>query len=127
MNSTAKPATILFAHGSRDPKWAQPFVEIQRAVKARQPGTEVELAFLEFMEPTLEKLVAELVTAGCRIITIAPLFMAQGAHLKNDLAGIMDAIRAGYPATEFKQLPAIGEVGAILDAISDWVVFSTQR
>ena len=115
-------AIILFAHGARDPEWAQPLRKIQRAIEARQPGTTVELAFLEIMQPALADAVAELVKAGHTRITVAPLFMAQGGHLKNDLPKILDAIRAEHRGSEITLLPAIGEVDAILDAISDWLV-----
>ena len=118
----ADHAIILFAHGARDPEWAQPFKKIQHAIKARRPGATVELAFLEIMEPALAEAVAGLVQAGHRQITVAPLFMAQGGHLKHDLPKLLDAIRGEHPGAEITLLPAIGDVDAILDAISDWLV-----
>ena len=117
-----RPAIVLFAHGSRDPEWAQPFRKIQRMVQARQPGAAVELAFLEIMEPPLAQAVADLIQAGHTHVTVAPLFMAQGAHLKRDLSNILDAIRADNPGMEITLLPAIAEVDAILEAISAWLV-----
>ena len=47
-------AIILFAHGARDPQWAEPFEIIQRQLQAARPDTPVELAFQAFMTPTLE-------------------------------------------------------------------------
>jgi sirohydrochlorin cobaltochelatase len=120
-------AIVLFAHGARDPQWARPFRKIQRSIKAKQPGTTVELAFLEIMEPPLDQAVARLVKAGHKRITVAPLFMAQGGHLKNDLPKILDAIRAGHRGAEITLLPAIGDVDAILDAIADWLVAAAAR
>ncbi len=117
----------MFAHGSRDQEWARPFINIQRTIKAKRPGTAVELAFLEIMEPSLDKTVAELAEAGYKRITVAPLFMAQGAHLKRDLSKILDAIRAAHPGVAIELLPAIGEVDAILAAISDWLVVAAAR
>jgi sirohydrochlorin cobaltochelatase len=122
MKSKEKEAIILFAHGARDPAWAQPFRKIQRTISARQPGIAVELAFLEIMEPPLDKAVAKLVASGRRRITVAPLFMAQGGHLKRDLPKILDAIRGEHPGVEIVLLPAIGDVDAILDAISGWLM-----
>ena len=122
LKSTDKQAIILFAHGARDPVWVQPFRQIQRTIRAKQPGTAVELAFLEIMEPPLDKAVAKLVASGHKRITVAPLFMAQGGHLKHDLPKILDAIRGEHPGAEITLLPAIGDVDAILDAISDWLV-----
>ena len=121
------PAIILFAHGARDPEWAQPFKKIKRALEARRPGVTVELAFLELMEPALPDAVAKLADARHKSITIAPLFMAQGGHLKNDLPKILDALRADYPKTDITLLPAIGDVDAILDSIADWLVSATGR
>jgi sirohydrochlorin cobaltochelatase len=122
-----KSAIILFAHGARDPEWAQPFRKIKRALEAKRPDVTVELAFLEFMEPALDATVAKLARAGSRTITIAPLFMAQGGHLKNDLPKILDAIRAEHRGTEITLLPAIGDVDPIIDAIAQWLVGATAR
>jgi sirohydrochlorin cobaltochelatase len=120
-------AIVLFAHGARDPQWAQPFRKIQRSIKAKQPGTTVGLAFLEIMGPPLDQAVARLVKAGHKRITVAPLFMAQGGHLKNDLPKILDAIRAEHRGADITLLPAIGDVDAILDAIADWLVAAAAR
>ena len=124
-SAAASSAIILFAHGARDPEWAQPFRKIKRALEAKRPGATVELAFLEMMEPALADAVEKLALAGHKSITIAPLFMAQGGHLKNDLPKILDAIRAEHHGTEITLLPAIGDVDAILDAIAGWLVGAT--
>lgn len=121
-----KSALILFAHGARDPEWALPFRKIKAAVAARRPGLTVELAFLEFMPPALPDAVEKLATAH-DFITIAPLFMAQGGHLKHDIPLILDDLRRRFPAVTLTLLPAVGDVDIILDAISGWLVNSTPR
>jgi sirohydrochlorin cobaltochelatase len=118
-------ATILFAHGARDPEWAQPFRRIKELLEAKQPGVTVVLAFLEMMEPSLADAAAQLVRAGHTTITIAPLFMAQGGHLKNDVPKILATIRAAHPGVELTLLPAIGDVDPVLDAIAGWLVGAT--
>lgn len=125
MSSPNSPAIILFAHGARDPEWAQPFRKIKRALEAKRPGVGVELAFLELMEPALPDAVAKLARAGNRSITIAPLFMAQGGHLKNDLPKILYALRTEHRGIEITLLPAVGDVDAVLDAIAGWLVGAT--
>jgi sirohydrochlorin cobaltochelatase len=122
-----KSALILFAHGARDPEWATPFQKIQRNIAVRCPGLSVELAFLEFMAPPLPDAVEKLAGAGHDAITIAPLFMAQGGHLKHDLPQLLDSLRRRFPAVTLKLLPAVGDVDTILEAISDWLVNSTPR
>src|SRR5688500_8764073 len=119
-HSRMKSAIVLFAHGSRDPEWAAPFRAIQQKVAATS-GVEVELAFLELMQPSLTTAVDRLASNGCRRITVAPLFMAQGAHLKRDLAALIDDSKARYVEIEFVALPAVGEAPPVIDAISAWL------
>ena len=122
----SKSALVLFAHGSRDPEWARPFTAVQHRVAARKPDVAVELAFLELMKPTLPEAADRLVESGCTRITIAPLFMAQGAHLKRDLAALMTDIRARHGDVELTLLPALGEVDSVIDAMSTWLAEQAQ-
>jgi sirohydrochlorin cobaltochelatase len=123
----ADRAIVLFAHGARDPEWAEPFKRIKRLLQARQPGVAVELAFLEIMQPSLADAIATLAGAGHTSIAIAPLFMAQGGHLKNDLPKILDGIRARHRGVKLTLLPAIGDVEPVLDAIAGWLVGAMAR
>jgi sirohydrochlorin cobaltochelatase len=120
--AATETALVLFAHGARDPQWAEPFKRIQAAIRTRRAGAVVELAFLELMQPALTDTIDALVAAGHRRITIAPLFMAQGGHLRHDLPKLLDAVRAAHAAVEFTLLPAVGDVDEILNAIADWLV-----
>ena len=119
--NATRAALVLFAHGSRDPDWADPFRAIQRKVSSAKPALTVELAFLQLMEPGLTEVVDRLVASGHTRLTVAPLFMAEGAHLKRDLAELMTALRQRHPRVDVKLLPAAGEVDGVLDAISTWV------
>ena len=127
MPHAIEPALVLFAHGARDPQWAEPFRRIQSAIRTRRPGTVVELAFLEIMQPVLADAIGALVGAGHRRITIAPLFMAQGGHLRDDLPRLLESIRATHPEVEFTLLPAVGDVETVLNAIADWLVAALPR
>ena len=113
---------VLFAHGARDPEWAEPFRAIAARVAATRPDLAVKLAFLEFQGPVLADAIKELVDAGHRNIRIAPLFMAQGGHLKNDVPKLLDGIRASHPSLQLELLPAIGDVAELRDAIAAWLV-----
>jgi sirohydrochlorin cobaltochelatase len=121
--SAASPrALILFAHGSRDAEWAAPFRAIQRAVAAKKPELAVELAFLEIMQPSLPEAVDRLAASGSAHFTVAPLFMAQGAHLKRDLAALLQKVKERHPAVELALLPALGEVDELTEAIAAWLL-----
>ena len=113
---------VLFAHGARDPAWARPFEAIRDRVRTSRPEYPIALAYLELMSPTLEEAIDTLVDEGALAITVFPLFMAQGAHLKQDIPRILDAIRATHPRIPIALEPAVGEVPQLLDAIAGWIL-----
>ena len=43
----------MFAHGSREPGWAEPFEQLAARVRVAAPQAQVRLAFLELMQPDL--------------------------------------------------------------------------
>jgi sirohydrochlorin cobaltochelatase len=113
---------VLFAHGARDPEWARPFEAIRDRVRAQRPEYPIALAYLEMMSPTLEEAIDTVAGAGASSITVFPLFMAQGGHLKQDLPRILDAVRASRPHVPIRLETAIGDVPELLDAIAGWVL-----
>jgi len=119
-------AIILFAHGARDPEWALPFGIIQKQLQAARPDTRIELAFQDFMTPTLEQAVARSAAQGAKRMVLVPLFMAQGGHLKQDLPRMVGKIREQHPQLELQLMPAIGDAPEILQAIGDWVLRSAS-
>ena len=119
-----KSAMILFAHGARDPRWAQPFQRLLVLTQANLPEVKVELAFLEFMTPELTDLVPQLIADGYLKIVVAPIFLGQGGHVLRDLPVMMNQLRETYPTLELQQLEAAGEDASVLQAIRDYCVRS---
>lgn len=115
-------AIILFAHGARDPQWAQPFEKIRALMQAQLPETEITLAFLELMQPGLADTVKNLAQQNMSRITLIPLFMAQGGHLKKDLPLMLDDIRSDNPSVKISVTPPIGEAEELLSLIAEWAV-----
>jgi len=122
-----KSALVLFAHGARDAQWSEPFRAMQKAVASRRPDLTVKLAFLEIMQPSLGDCVAALAGDGHQRIVIAPLFLAQGGHLKKDLPRLLKELGMKLPAVDVSVLPPIGEVTELLNAISEWLVNSAPH
>jgi len=109
---------ILFAHGARDPEWARPLEALRERVTVLAPDCVVTLAYLEFMSPGLIDAATAQVRAGANDITIVPVFLAQGGHLKRDLPLMVAELRAAHPAVTITVLPAIGEQPAVVEAIA---------
>lgn len=72
---------ILFGHGARDPRWAEPFERLAAKLRALR-GDPVSLAFLELMTPDLPAAVAAQAADGCDAITVVPVFFGQGGHVR---------------------------------------------
>ena len=113
---------ILFAHGARDPQWAEPFVRLRKIMHARAPSVATELAFLEHMQPDLTTAVGLLADRGIERITLVPLFMARGGHLRRDLPHLVSHASSVHPGVIVRTTEAIGDVASLLDAIVDWVL-----
>lgn len=113
-----KTALILFAHGARDPEWANPMRRVQAAVRERTNGVPVELAFLEFMSPNLTESVTQLIADGADKLVILPMFIARGGHLKKELPEMLEVLRCTYPNVEFSLGGAIGEHDTVVQAMA---------
>src|SRR6188472_1920315 len=97
-------AIVLFAHGARDPRWAEPFEAVAARVRAAAPDADVVLAFLELMAPTLGDAATRLVGAG--------------GHLRSDLPPLVDALRIAHPGVDVHLHAAIGEHVTVVEAMA---------
>ncbi|MEX8497284.1 MAG: sirohydrochlorin chelatase [Leptothrix ochracea] len=110
---------LLFAHGARNPAWANPFHAIAAHMRRCAPAQPVTLAFLELMTPNLADAARELIDAGCQKITVVPLFLGAGGHILNDLPVLVSDLRALYPTIQIEATPAIGQTEAIIHALAE--------
>ncbi len=111
-------ALILFAHGSRDARWMQPFLRLQDMLRAQMPGVAVELAFLELMEPRLPELIGKLAGEGIDAATVVPVFFGQGGHVLRDLPILVEGARARHPTIKITLAEAVGESDGVLRAVA---------
>jgi sirohydrochlorin cobaltochelatase len=113
-----KRGLILFAHGARDPRWAEPFEVIAAAVRARAPDIDVRLAFLELMAPDLPAAAEAMVRDGITRIDILPLFLGTGGHLRRDLPPLVQSIGATHPTVSVTLHGAAGEAPDVIAALA---------
>jgi sirohydrochlorin cobaltochelatase len=109
---------LLFAHGARDPLWAQPFEAVAQRCRTARGADRVALAFLEFMAPDLVTAGNALVAAGCQVVDVVPLFLGAGGHVRKDIPVLMARLQAEHPAVTFTLRPAIGEAAAVIEAMA---------
>ncbi len=109
---------ILFAHGARDVRWADPLREIAKEILALSPDARVELAFLEFMEPSLPAVAEKLHGSGVRAARLVPVFLGGAGHVLRDLPGLLDHCRAQFPELEIQAQPPVGQSLEVIRAIA---------
>jgi len=122
-----KRAVVLFGHGSRDERWAEPFHRVAGAVRAAAPDLAVELAFLELMTPDLETAVHRLAAAGATSIRIVPLFLGQGGHLRKDIPAIVAGIAESLPGVSIELSPAAGDDEGVIAALAAFCVAEARK
>jgi sirohydrochlorin cobaltochelatase len=117
MEMKQKNYLVLFAHGSRDPDWQAPFIALRDSLHPLPVG----LAFMEMAEPTLEMVVTQALVEHSDLtqMTILPLFMAQGGHLRHDVPNQVAAMQARYPNCTFTVLPPVGQHPKVVAAMQD--------
>jgi sirohydrochlorin cobaltochelatase len=123
-NPMPSNAIILFAHGAREPEWALPFENIRDRLRAA--GLPVELAFLEFMSPSLDEAAERLAGKDFHMVSIVPLFLATGAHLKRELPDMVARIRERHAKTKFRVTAPLGDAPEIVAAITAWIRETTR-
>ena len=116
----ATDGLVLFAHGSRDARWAEPFAAVEARVRALLPDLPIVVAFLERMEPDLAAAVGELVGAGVRRVRVVPLFLGFGGHLREDLPRLAAAVAAEHEGVTVDLAPPAGEDAQVLAALADY-------
>ena len=119
-----KRGLLLFAHGARDPRWAEPFEAVAARARVHQSTWIVQLAFLELMSPTLIDAGHALAAAGCERVDVVPLFLGAGGHVRKDLPALLDELRAAHPGVRWQLQRAIGEQADVIDAMARAATFN---
>ena len=117
--STAR-GLVLLAHGARDPRWAEPLERLRERIATRAGELAVELAYLEHLQPDVAAAVSRLAERGCERVTVVPVFLGQGGHVRRDVPDSIDAIRRRFPSLDIRIAESIGDDPAVIDAIATY-------
>jgi len=119
---------VLFGHGARDARWAEPFARLADKLQAAHGAAgPVSLAFLELLEPDLPAAVASQVALGCSAVTVVPVFFGQGGHVRRDLPAVLQVCRDAHPGVQIHCATAVGEDDSVLDAVAEYCLRQVQE
>ncbi len=114
-------ALILIAHGSKKEKSNEEFRELVDEIKNLNSNKyeKIETAFLEFVTPSIEDIVKDLVIQNIKTITFYPYFLNSGKHVSIDIPNIVNTLKIKYPNIEFNVLEHFGLSNKIASIISE--------
>ena len=112
-------AVVLIAHGSPDPDWRRPIVEMAERLRQRWAGPVVE-AYLGFLEPDLGAAVGQLHADGHRDVLLLAAFLSPGGkHIKRDVPEAVAELRRRYPEMTLRlQAGALGAEPEVVEALA---------
>lgn len=102
---------LLIAHGSRRAESNEEIKRLADKVRALSGDQfiQVESAFLELAEPSIEQAIDHLVASGETHILCIPYFLARGAHVANDIPEAIAAAHEKHPTVTFQVSEYLGE------------------
>ncbi|MFP5302628.1 CbiX/SirB N-terminal domain-containing protein [Cobetia sp. SIMBA_158] len=109
-------ALILLAHGSRDPRWREPFEALEATLASRLKRP-TRLAYMEMCDPLLTDTIDALAADGAARIDILPLFFAAGRHLREDVPAMLEDSQRQHPDCPISLLDPVGAHPAFVEAL----------
>jgi sirohydrochlorin ferrochelatase len=103
-----RPALLLVAHGSRDPRHAAAIGALTARVRLLLPGVRVETGYLDFDAPSVRDALARLYAGGARDVVAAPLLLTRAFHAKTDIPAALDEAVSALPGLNVRQADVLG-------------------
>ncbi|MBK9578993.1 MAG: CbiX/SirB N-terminal domain-containing protein [Fibrobacteres bacterium] len=119
-------ALVLLGHGSRAPGASQAMERIAQVLRTRRQER-IEVAHMELAQPSLTDVLDRLHGDGIRHVVLVPYFLHHGVHLREDIPGILDEVRARLPDLEIAMAPHLGYDDALVDVVERRVSQAAPR
>lgn len=110
-------ATLLVAHGSRNPAAADAHTALCAAV-AELAGAPVRPAYLEITEPSIPDAVDRAVADGATRVRIVPHFLGPGNHVLVDIPAIVATARERHPTVRIELVEHLGADPALVELLA---------
>ncbi|MFB7493517.1 sirohydrochlorin chelatase [Streptomyces sp. NPDC056161] len=114
MRAPVRPALVVIAHGSRDPRHAATVHALVRRVRSLRPGLRVATAFLDFDVPSVHGVLEGLAADGVRDVVALPLLLTRAFHAKADVPAVL---RDAPPRLRIRQAEVLGPAPLLLAAL----------
>jgi sirohydrochlorin cobaltochelatase len=92
---------------------------VAERIASRSPGVKVLCAYLEIGAPDLDQATSEMLQSGACRISIVPLFLGSGKHVREDVPRLVSELLRKHIGARIALKPAIGEDERVLDLLSN--------
>lgn len=104
---------VLVGHGSRDPRSAAALHRLAERVRARRPGLDVRLCFLELSVPSLEQVLSGL---GGSVVVV-PALLGEAYHARTDIPERVRTAMLANPRLDVTVAGTLGSRRALREAV----------
>ncbi len=110
---------LILAHGSRAKETEATLEAVVAMVHKQLPNQPVQLAYMEFGSPSLPQGLSLLVEKGCDEIAIAPYFLFDGIHIREDIPGEIKAFSQSHPNIQISLGKTLGADPRLAEILVD--------
>jgi len=113
---------LIIAHGSRAKETESTLDAVVAMLGPKLPGTQIECAFMEFSDRTVERGASALIARGVTEIKITPYFLFMGVHMKRDIPDMVAGCAANYPDIRITMGEPLGVDERLADILADRIL-----
>lgn len=103
-----KKAVLLVGHGSRLGEANEALVKLAGLVARKRPDSVVVWGFLQFAKPDLPDALEKLDGDGVEEVTVVPVFLYEGVHIREDIPEILSQEADKRPHMRLVLAPVLG-------------------
>ncbi len=110
---------LIIAHGSRRAASNDEVKLLAEKVSASMSSDDiVKVAFLELGLPSIPEEINKFIDSNVNELLVLPYFLSAGVHVAKDVPEIIGAAMAQSPGKNFKILPHIGAMDAMVEVVA---------
>ena len=88
---------LIVGHGSRQKSTELTLNAVTEMTSRELSGIPVEIAYMEFGERDIRSGLLTLIERGAEEIAVAPYFLFDGIHIREDIPRVLEAFNAEFP------------------------------
>ena len=104
-----KRGAVLLAHGSRDRSAGVEAGRLCRELASANPEWRFQAAYLKG-SPSLSEAVERLAARGCQAISVLPLLVFSGRHVREHIPALVAAEKSRRPGLRIELMPHLGRL-----------------